>query len=132
MKMDILKKSKVLFVGLLVSLSASTVAVGVWTHLGSRTVNWGLDHDKIVVRQPGTFTKLKVQVTGSLNMHRMVVRFDNGGSQEISLKHNFVRGADSRIIDLRGNKRNIKSISFWYDTKNRSRRRAKVHVYGRR
>jgi hypothetical protein len=78
MKMDILKKSKVLFVGLLVSLSASAVAVGVWTHLGSRTVNWGLDHDKIMVRQPGTFTKLKVQVTGSLNMHRMVVR-----SQEI-------------------------------------------------
>lgn len=132
MKKRVSKKSKIGFIGLLMSLSFAVAAAGVWSHLGSRTVNWGLDHDKIMVRQPGTFTKLKVQVTGNLNMHRMVVRYDNGGSQEISLKHHFVRGADSRIIDLRDNKRNIKSIDFWYDTKNRSRRRAKVHVYGRR
>ena len=38
---------------------------------------------------------------------------------------------DSRIIDLEGGKRIIKDITLWYDTKNRAKRRATVHLYGR-
>ena len=104
-----------------------------WEKLGAKNVNYRLDRDVINVgAYDGTFKKLKLVVTkGNLNMHRMVVHYGNGSKQEIELRHNFGRRSTSRVIDLRGNKRVIKKITFVYDTKNASRRRAKVHVYGR-
>lgn len=105
-----------------------------WQKLGSRTVNYGLDKDVIVVgAHDGAFTKLKVQVTGgALNMHRMKIEYMNGETQEVQLRHNFSKQSGTRIIDLKGNKRLIKKITFWYDTKNLARRKARVHVFGRR
>ncbi len=104
-----------------------------WEKLGSKKVNYRLDKDVIKVgAKEGTFTKLKIAVTnGSLNMHKMVVVYKNGQRDEIELRQNFSKKSDSRVIDLAGNKRFIDQIIFWYDSKNLSRKRAKVHVYGR-
>ena len=104
-----------------------------WEFLGTKTVNYKLDRDVLrITAKEGAFTKLKLQVTGgSLNMHKMIVEYGNGKKEEINLKHNFNRRSDSRVIDLNGGKRIIRDITFIYDTKDRSRRRAKVHVYGR-
>ena len=104
-----------------------------WEFLGTKTVNYKLDRDVLrVTAKEGAFTKLKLQVTGgSLNMHKMIVQYGNGKKEEINLKHNFNRRSDSRVIDLNGGKRIIRDITFIYDTKDRSRRRAEVHVYGR-
>lgn len=104
-----------------------------WERLGTRKVNYGLDHDVIKVNwTEGFFTKLKIVVTGgSLNMHRCVVHFENGSKQEIQLKYNFAKGSTSRVIDLKGNKRLIDRVAFWYDTKNFSGRKAKVTLFGR-
>lgn len=104
-----------------------------WDRLGSRKVNYRADFDVIQVGAlEGGFTKLKVSVTGgALNMHRMVVTYMNGTKEEIQLRHNFYRGSTSRVIDIRGGKRLIKKIKFFYDTKTLTLKRAKVHVYGR-
>ncbi len=104
-----------------------------WERLGSRAVNYRLDKDVINVgAQNGRYTKLKVAVTGgSLNMHKMTVHYMNGEKQNIPLKYNFSKRSSSRVIDLNGNKRFIKKIVFWYDTKNLARSKAKVHVFGR-
>jgi len=104
-----------------------------WERLGNRVVNYGLDKDDIFVgAHEGAFTKIKVEVSGgALNMHRMIVHYMNGSKQEISLKHNFNKKSSSRVIDLKGNKRLIKKITFVYDTKNLARAKAKVHVFGR-
>lgn len=104
-----------------------------WELLGTRKVNYGLDRDVISVgRHEGSFTKLKVLVSGGgINMHKMVVVYGNGKRDELSLRHNFRRGSDSRIIDLNGGNRVIKQVIFWYDTKNISQRRARVRVFGR-
>lgn len=104
-----------------------------WEKLGSRKVNFGIEKDTIAVgAHEGAFTKLKIQVTGgALNMKKMVVHFKNGEKQDLNLKHNFAKGSGSRVIDLPGNKRLIQKITFVYDTKNRSNRRATVHVFGR-
>ena len=98
-----------------------------------RAVNYKLDKDDIHVgAKEGGFTKLKVVVTGgSLNMHRMVVTYMNGTKEEIQLRHNFKKGSGSRIIDLKGGKRVIKNIRFFYDTKNLAKSKAKVIVIGR-
>jgi hypothetical protein len=104
-----------------------------WEKLGSKKVSFRVDRDTIAVgAHEGAFTKLKVQVTGgAINMRKMIVNFRNGESQDVSLKHNFARGGGSRVIDLPGNRRIINKIVFVYDTKNRSRSRATVHVFGR-
>jgi hypothetical protein len=104
-----------------------------WEHLGSRKVNYGLDRDVILVgAYEGVFRKLKIEVKGgSLNMHKMVVEYGNGVKDEIELRHNFGRKSASRIVDLNAGRRVIRDITFWYDSKNLSRRKAVVHVYGR-
>ncbi|MFD2562421.1 DUF2541 family protein [Aquimarina rubra] len=113
--------------------SSFTANIAKWEHLGSRTVNYKIDRDVIkVTARDGVFKKLKIKVTnGSLNMHRIVVQYGNGEKQVIQVKKNFARGSATRVIDLKGNKRIIRDITFFYDTKNLSRKRAKVHVFGK-
>lgn len=105
-----------------------------WKKLGAKKVSYKLDRDVIHVgAYEGTFTKLKIAVTGgSVNMHKMIVEYGNGTRDNIPLRYNFNKRSDSRIVDLEGGKRVIKKIIFVYDTKNRSRQKATVHVFGKR
>ncbi|MFT5859406.1 MAG: hypothetical protein ACI865_001507 [Flavobacteriaceae bacterium] len=118
---------------LFVSFSSFSQQKVKWDRLGSRAVDYKVDFDVIHVgARDGSFTKLKVAVTGgALNMHRMVVTYMNGTKEEIELRHNFKKGSTSRVIDIRGGKRLIKNIKFFYDTKNLAQKKAKVHVFGR-
>lgn len=103
-----------------------------WVLLGKKTVNYAVDNDVMPVTLTTNFKAIKILVTKApLNMHRCVVHFGNGSSQEVQLKHNFAPGSDSRIIDLEGGDRFITSISFWYDTKNFAKKKAIVSVFGR-
>ncbi len=106
---------------------------GGWEQLGTRTVNFGLDRDEIAVTaREGFFTALKLRVDRSaLNMHKMVIHFGDGSTQDVELKGTFKAGQESRVIDLAGNRRVITSVVFWYDTKNNRRQRAVVELWGR-
>jgi hypothetical protein len=51
--------------------SLLALSAGNWSHLGSRTVDFGLDNDRIkVTASNDTFTKLKMNVSGNLSMHK--------------------------------------------------------------
>lgn len=104
-----------------------------WRILGTKTVDYQLDKDVLDVQlRDGVFQKLKFVVRGgALNMHKVIVHFENGGEQEIDMRHSFDKNSQSRVIDLKGNKRIIEKIVFWYDTKNASNRKEKVTVLGR-
>jgi len=104
-----------------------------WVKLGSKKVDYKLDRDVIRVGlKDGAFTKLKIEATGgAVNMHKLIVEYANGDKENIELRHAFRKGSGSRIIDLKGNKRVIKDITFYYDSKNRNRRRATIHVFGK-
>ncbi|MBK8515098.1 MAG: DUF2541 family protein [Saprospiraceae bacterium] len=104
-----------------------------WEILGERKVNLGLDHDVIQVgSSEGVFTKLKIKVRKSgINLHRMVVHFGNGEKQEIEVREDIQKGSESRVIDLSGNKRIIKEVDFWYDTKGLLNDKAVVILWGR-
>ncbi len=129
-------KLKNLAIVLLLSItsltSVATAQQGTWERLGSRKVDRRVDHDEIMVTwTDGFFDAIKIVVTGApLNMHKCVVHFGNGSSQEIELKQNFAQGSDSRVVDLKGNNRIINRISFWYDTKGTYRGKATVTVFG--
>ena len=62
-------------------------------------------------------------------MHKLVVHYGNGETENIEPRNNFSAGSESRVIDLPGNKRDIQKIVFWYDTKNLARGNAE---YGMR
>lgn len=113
--------------------SNDAILKGDWVKLGSKKVNFKAEKDVINVgAKDGRFVKLKVVVTdGNLNMHRMVVHYGNDTKEVIQLRHNFAKGSGSRVIDIKGNKRIIKKIVFWYDTKNMANKRATVTVFGK-
>lgn len=106
-----------------------------WLIIGDTKVSGGgVDHDVIKLSGPrDDFRKLKFKVTNSgLHMNRMEVVFDNNSRQKINIKQNIDKGGESRVIDLNGGKRSIRSIKFWYEDKGFLNGRAKVTVFGKR
>lgn len=119
---------------LILLLSSFTYSYqGKWEKLGERKVNLGMDHDKIVVGGgDGLFTKLKIKVRNSgINLHKVVVHFGNGETQDLTVREDISKGGETRVIDLKGNKRVITSVDFWYDTKGLINDKAVVVLLGR-
>lgn len=104
-----------------------------WEKLGSRKVNMGADHDEIIVSAfEGSFTKLKFKVIDAPILVRNVkVVFGNGESKNVKVNRKFPAGAESRVIDLPGNKRVIKKVVMNYTTVAKHKGKAMVIVFGR-
>ena len=107
-------------------------APGSWRLIGNTEAKFTADHDVIHVQGPyDNFRKLKFKVTDAgLNLMRMVVTYDNGAPDNIDIRQNIPQGGESRVIDLRGGKRSIRKIEFWYDTKGILNGRANVTIFG--
>jgi hypothetical protein len=106
---------------------------GSWRILGTVQANHKADHDIIIIKGPyDYFRRLKFKVTDApLNLQRMLVRYDDGGRPEnIDVRYNIPKGGESRIIDLKGGKRKLKSVEFWYDTKGFLSGKADVTLFG--
>lgn len=104
-----------------------------WKQLGTRVVDYTLDHDVVSLNNSQeAFTQLKVVVkNGSLNMHKATVHFANGDKQDITFPDVVTTETDGRVIDLKGNDRVIEKVTFWYDTRNSSNQKATIEVYGK-
>ena len=107
---------------------------GSWEKLGKVTATHGADHDKIKVEgRNDDFRKLKFKVTDSpLNMHKVVVTYDSGAPESLDVRENIAKDSETRAIDLKGGKRSIRTIEFWYDTKGLLNGKADVTAYGQR
>jgi hypothetical protein len=132
-----IQSSKLIFLFAVVMAAMSFVSavpsLAGWEMLGQRKVNYAGDRDEILVtRAEGVFSAIKLHVKKApINMHKLVVHFGNGETQEFELRNNFSAGSESRVIDLPGNKRVIKKVVFWYDTKNIAARKGIVELWGR-
>lgn len=105
-----------------------------WTVLGTRTVTDRGDHDTITVTSArGTFDAVRFEVRRhAVDFHRVVIHFANGGDQNVELRDTIRAGGESRVIDIDGRDRVIRSIDFWYDANTIGRGgRATVRVLGR-
>lgn len=105
-----------------------------WVVLGERVVTDRGDHDSInVTAGRGAFEAIKFEVKNhAVDFHRVVVHFGNGDDQNIDLRATIPAGGESRVIDIDGVNRVIKSIDFWYDAKTLGRGgRAVVRSLGR-
>lgn len=104
-----------------------------WELIGERVVSDSVDHDTIVVtRAEGTFKALQVRVLQRpVQFRSMKVHFGNGEVQNVELRDVIPAGGRSRVIDVEGHDRVIKSIEFVYDAQALGGRTAKVRVFGK-
>lgn len=121
-----------LFVGQSLAFSLNPQPIR-WEKLGTRKVNYTLDRDEIMVTAyEGRFTALKFRVEkGGINLHRVAIHYGNGEVQEIETRNDIPAGGESRLINLPGNRRVIRKVVFWYDTKNYAGQKATVELWGR-
>jgi hypothetical protein len=108
-------------------------APGEWRVIGTTRASHAADHDTLVVSGPfDDFRAIRFKVTGApLNLHRVVVTYENGEPDRLDVRNNIAQGGESRTINLRGSgKRRIRKIDFWYDTKGLANREAAVTVLG--
>jgi hypothetical protein len=87
-----------------------------WKLLGERTVTGRYDHDTITVgAYRGAFEKLTLVVTDSdLELIDLEIKFASGRSYHPATRHFFREGSRSRVFDLPGDKRIIRSIELRY------------------
>src|SRR5262249_11834033 len=87
-----------------------------WVKLGERAVNGRVDRDTITVgRAEGKFTKLTLVVEKSeIELLDFEIVFANGEKFNPSVKHYFKENARTRVIDLPGDERIIKTINLKY------------------
>lgn len=122
---------------LIFALPATVIAAekrgGDWELLGRREVDFKGDRDRIEVgRSEGKFRQLRFTVTGgSIEMRDMVVTFGDGKKFSPNLSAHFDEKSSSRVIDLPGDRRVIKSVDFVYRSTRRRDGKATVSLYGR-
>jgi hypothetical protein len=102
-----------------------------WVKLGEREVNGKVDHDRIEVgKADGKFTKLTLYVEKSdLELLDFEVTFGNKEKWHPEVRHVFKEGSRTRVIDLPGDERMIKSIDLKYKNLPGGGR-ARVEVWG--
>jgi hypothetical protein len=103
-----------------------------WEQLGRATVNGRVDHDRIFVNSRASFRALQLGVKGgTIEFQRVVVHFENGADHELPVPDRIQAGGKTRVIDLPGDRRRIRSVEFWY-AKETWRSRPFVNLWGRR
>jgi len=119
-------------VALCLPFHAEAAAGPRWELLGARNVTDRLDHDTIpVTKAEGTFRALQLRVIGrAVQFRDMKIHFANGDTQDVALRQVIPAGGESRVIDVEGHDRAIRSVEFWYDAQSRGRR-ATVRLYGK-
>ena len=115
------------------SNSSGTKNPGDWFFLEDKKVGFGVDHDVIHFGNwKDDVRQIKLRITdGPLKMYNMKIHFDNGTTQDVSLRFRFAQGSESRVIDMEGGLRHLTKIEFWYETKGFVRGKSRVAVWGK-
>ncbi|MEO8636594.1 MAG: hypothetical protein ABI587_15060 [Gemmatimonadales bacterium] len=105
---------------------------GEWKSLGSRTVSFRAEHDVISGLGDGRFRRLRIDVrSGDLDMFDVRITFGDGQVFSPETRLHFGDDSRSRIIDLPGDSRVIRSIAFSYKSvRGGGEGRAEVTVLG--
>jgi len=111
----------------------TSVSLNDWQTLGEKKVNLSLESDVMKVgANEGRFTTLKFKVEDqAIFLLRIKVTYGNGESDLKVIKQRINEGSESKLIDLPGNKRVIKSIRFFYKSAKRATTRAKIIALGK-
>lgn len=104
-----------------------------WHFIGDKIASFGADRDVLWINGKDAFRQIKIRVTNApLRIIDMDVYFENGDKMNVPLKNTFRQGGESRVIDLDGGVRQIKKITFLYETIGRKKGKARVAVWGKK
>lgn len=105
---------------------------GEWRSLGSRTVSFRSEHDVISGLGDGRFRRIRIDVkSGDLEMFNVRISFGDGQTFSPETRLYFGDDTRSRVIDLPGDARVIRSVEFSYKSVRGGREgRAEVAVLG--
>ncbi len=118
---------------LMFAVVQNSLTAQAWTFLGASKVHGHADHDAILVTGlKGDFSAIKLMVENEgIQFERVVVHFANGGKQEMVLRDFIPAGGETRVMDLTGRDRIIRSVDFFYKSNAVTKRKGKVALYGR-
>ena len=105
-----------------------------WVQMGAQEVDFRSDNDVIRVAGERRFNSILIAVEGAdIEMRNVSVTFANGDHFKPDLRLVFEGNSRSRIIDLPGEARDIRSVEFIYRTLRRggNSEKAIVHLYGK-
>jgi hypothetical protein len=119
---------------LLLALFAADASAGRrrgWEVLGERTVSDAVDHDTISAVGQGSFKAIKFKVEGrAVEFRDVKIHFLSGGTEDVEIRRVIPAGGESRVINIRGRDRVIKTIDLWYDAQSLGGKTATVKVLG--
>lgn len=103
-----------------------------WTKIGETLVNHKAERDTLRTTHQGLLKGFQFRVTqADVRVFRFEVTYASGQKQLMQVNAVVRAGQSSGYIDLPGNARAVRSISFWYKTLNPRGPRARVAVWGR-
>ena len=103
-----------------------------WHRIAETTVNFSKEKDMVSVMGSDRFAKIKFRVVDAgIEIADMTIAYEDGTTQDVPVKSTFTAGQESRIIDLPGSEKNIKTISFVYHTiPNQANDKAHLEIWG--
>jgi|SRR4051794_7648810 len=132
-----MKRSTTIFTILAVMLILTTASYaqrygGRWRYLGQAHVDGRSDHDNISVAGNGRFRSIQLRVENApIAFDRVIVHYANGQSDELRVRQVIRAGESTRDIDLRGNRRDIRSVELVYGKAVPRSGRPRVTLFGR-
>ena len=103
-----------------------------WELIGQRTVSRKVERDTIPVVGRDRHKEIMLCVYNApVRLKNFDVRFANGGKQDVAVRNVIGAGQCTRAIDLKGNKRDIKSVALTHQSLGFFKRGALVKVFAR-
>jgi len=103
-----------------------------WELVGQRTVSQRLERDTIPVVGRDRHKQIMMCVYNTpVRVQDFDVRFANGGTQDVAVRNVIGAGQCTRAIDLKGQKRDIKSVTLAYKSMGLFKRGALVKIFAR-
>lgn len=103
-----------------------------WQKIGEVTASFQVEKDGITVLGKDRFKSIKLRVTDApINIYDVEVYFENGESEHLEVRSELKAGAETRVINLKGNSMEIKKVVFTYKSvANMDNDKAHVELYG--
>lgn len=127
-----MRKFVVVFSTLILIGVASPSPSGAWELIGKKNVTDRLDRDIIHKPGPRRFGQIRLCVSRNpVRFYDVDVRFANGGQQDVKIARRINPGHCTRAIDLKGGRRDLRSVKFLYEETSLKLRRATVRLFAR-
>lgn len=101
-----------------------------WDVIGQRNVSERIERDTMIVEGHRQYERIKICVyRHPVHFIDVDISFRNGGHQDVPVASRINPGDCTRVIDIKGDDRDIQSITLRYEETSRKRRSATVKVF---